>query len=168
MKTKVILIEGKQIGIVGLEEVFEEFHQAGKKPDEGLKDQLLSRLKEHNYIPSAKESAYGSALLDEYEKFLDRKERDAETERKDLGTWQGIPREEIPWYPTIQAELCDACNICLEFCSFGVYEYDERANKVRVENPFNCQVGCSMCALKCKPKAILFPPLTILETFRKR
>jgi NAD-dependent dihydropyrimidine dehydrogenase PreA subunit len=168
VKTRVILIEGKQIGIVGLEELFEEFRRAGKKPHDGLKHQLLSRLKEHNYIPAAKESTYGSAFLKEYEKFGDRKAKKAEAEKRDLGTWQGIPREEIPWYPTIQAELCDGCNICLEFCSFGVYEYDDGTNKVRVENPFNCQVGCSMCASKCKPRAILFPPLTILETFRKR
>ena len=168
MKTKVIVIEGKQIGIVGLEEVLEEFHRAGKKPEEALKGQLLSRLKALNYIPPAKESAYGSAFLEEYEKFLGQEEGGAGTEKKHLGTWRGIPREEIPWYPTIRDELCDGCNVCLEFCSFGVYEYDDKANKVRVDNPFNCEVGCSMCALKCKPKAILFPPLTILETFRKR
>lgn len=168
MKTKVILIDGKQIGIVGLEEVFAEFHLAGKKRDEGLRDQLLSRLKADNYIPAAKESAYASAFLEEYEKFLNQKETGERTEKKHLGTWQGIPREEIPWYPTIRDELCDGCNICLEFCSFRVYEYDDRTNKVRVVNPFNCEVGCSMCALKCQPKAILFPPLAILETFRKK
>ena len=168
MKTKVILVEGKQIGIVGLEEVFEEFDRAGKKPDEGLKNQLLSRLKADNYIPASKEDAYASAFLEEYERFLHQKETGARTQKKDLGTWRGIPREEIPWYPTIRDELCDGCNVCLEFCSFGVYEYDEKANKVRVANPLNCEVGCSMCALKCKPNAIAFPPLAILEMFRKR
>ena len=168
MKTKVILIEGKQIGIVGLEEVFEELRRAGKKPDEGLKDKLLNRLKAHNYIPAAKESAYGQAFLEEYERFLREKETGVRTEKEHLGTWQGIPREAIPWYPTIRDELCDGCSVCLEFCSFGVYEYDDKSNKVKVVNPLSCQVGCSMCAPKCKPNAIAFPPLTILETFRKR
>lgn len=168
MKTKLILIEGKQLGIVGLDEVFEEFSKERRRPDEGLKPGLLKRLRELNYIPASKEEVYASAFLDEYKKFCDQKDGKAEAEKKDLGTWQGIPREEIPWYPNIREDLCDGCNICVEFCSFGVYEYDEETNKVKVVNPFNCQVGCSMCALKCKPNAILFPPLTILEAFRKR
>ncbi|NIM96962.1 MAG: hypothetical protein GTO24_02400 [candidate division Zixibacteria bacterium] len=168
MKTKLVTIEGKQIGIVGLEEVLEDFSQAGRKPDEDVKHDLLKRLRELNYIPASKEEVYGSAFLDEYKKFRHRKDGKAETEKKDSGTWQGVPREEVPWYPTIREDLCDGCNICVEFCSFGVYEYDEETNKVKVVNPFNCQVGCSMCALKCQPNAILFPPLTILEAFRKR
>jgi NAD-dependent dihydropyrimidine dehydrogenase PreA subunit len=168
MKTKLVTIEGKQIGIAGLEEVLDEFLKAGGLPDEELKGQILKRLKEYNYIPSSKEEIYASVFLDEYKKFRHRKQSKTAAGLKEPGTWQGIPREEIPWYPTILEDLCDGCNICLEFCSFRVYERDEESNKVKVVNPFNCQVGCSMCALKCKPKAILFPPLTILETFRKR
>lgn len=168
MKTKLILIEGKQIGIVGLEEVLEDFSQAGRKPDEDVKHDLAKRLREFNYIPASKEEIYASAFLDEYRKLCDRKDGKVEAEKRDLGTWQGIPREEIPWYPTILEELCDGCNICLEFCSLGVYEYDDKTKNVKVVNPFNCQVGCSVCALKCKSNAILFPPLTILEAFRKR
>jgi NAD-dependent dihydropyrimidine dehydrogenase PreA subunit len=168
MKTKLIVIEGKQIGIVGLDEVSEEFFKAGRKPDERLKRQILKRLKQLNYIPSSKEEVYAPVLLDAYKKFCDRKEGKAEAKTKDPGTWRATPREEISWYPTVLEDLCDGCNVCLEFCSFGVYEYDENSNKVKVASPFNCQVGCSVCALKCKPKAIVFPPLTILEMFRKR
>lgn len=168
MKTKPVTIEGKQIGIVGLEEVFEEFSKEGRGLDQDLKRDLAGRLGELNYIPSSKEEVYASAFLDEYKKFCDRKDGKTDAEKGDLGTWQGVPREEVPWYPTIQEELCDGCNICVEFCSFGVYEYDEETNKVKVVNPFNCQVGCSICALKCKPNAIFFPPLNILEAFRKR
>jgi NAD-dependent dihydropyrimidine dehydrogenase PreA subunit len=167
MKTKLLTIEGKQIGIVGLDEVLKEFYQTGEKPNEGLKNRLLNRLKQLNYIPSAKEEAYSSVFLEEYAKFCDRQTERTEEETKDLGTWRGIPREEIPWYPTILEDLCDGCKLCVQFCSFGVYEYDEKNNKVRVTNPFNCVVGCSMCALKCKPKAIMFPPLSILETYRE-
>ena len=166
MKTKIIIVEGKQIGIVGLEDLFEKLGQAEKKPDESLKEYLLKRIKAHNYIPSGKEEAYASVFLKEYEKFCERKE--GSTEKKTTGTWQGIPREEIPWYPTIREELCDGCKVCLEFCPFAVYQSDETNNKVKVVNPFNCQVGCSICAPKCKPKAIVFPPLSILEIFRKR
>jgi ferredoxin len=27
--------------------------------------------------------------------------------------WNGIPREEVPWYPTIDPEKCTSCGICV-------------------------------------------------------
>ncbi len=168
MKTKLILIEGKQIGIVGLDEVFEELTEAGYRPNESAKQLLLAKLKALNYVPKAKEAIYASTFLNEYQNYCSLDQRQTGERKKDLGTWEGIPREEIPWYPTIREELCDGCKVCVEFCSFGVYEHDQESNKVKVVNPFNCQVGCSVCAIKCRPKAIAFPPLAILKTFRKR
>jgi len=168
MKSKLVSIEGKLIGIVGMEEIFTQLFEAGKKPNIELEGYLLDRLKEHNYIPSAKEQIYAKAFLQEYEKFCKSKSNDGQDSAKKLKSWQGIPREEIPWFPTIREELCDGCKVCLKFCSFGVYEYVEETNKVKVANPFNCEVGCSTCALKCKPEAIVFPPLEILKAFRKR
>jgi CDP-4-dehydro-6-deoxyglucose reductase len=167
VKSKLIIIEGKQIGIIGLEEVFEEFHQAKRDPNQSLKNKIMKRVKDLNYIPCNKEEAYASAILDEYRNFCDRKEGNIK-EEKDPGTWQGIPREEIPWYPTVLDDLCDGCMVCLKFCPYGVFEPDEKNEKVLVAHPLYCVVGCSMCALKCKPKAISFPPLSILETFRRR
>jgi NAD-dependent dihydropyrimidine dehydrogenase PreA subunit len=168
MKSKLISIDGKLIGIIGVDEIFTELFQAGEKPSKELENRLLEKFKEHNYIPKVKEESYAQALLEEYEEFCNRKSRGVEEKAKSWGTWQGVPREEVPWFPTIMEELCDGCKLCLNFCSFGVYEYEEKSNKVKVANPFNCQVGCSICALKCKPKAISFPPLAILESFRKR
>lgn len=168
MKSKLISIDGKPVGIIGTVEIFTRLFEAGEKPAQKLGDILLEEFNEHNYIPKAKESSYARALLVEYEKFCKQKSQGAKENTKEYGTWQGIPREEVPWFPTIMDELCDGCKICLNFCSFGVYEYDEKTNKVIVANPFNCQVGCSICALKCKPRAISFPPLVILESFRKR
>jgi len=168
MKSKLVSIEGKLIGIIGMDEVFTELFEAGKKADKDLGRYLLDRLREHNYIPSAKEQSYAQAFLLEYEKFCNSKTSSGQKSAKKLKNWQGIPREEIPWFPTIMEELCDGCKACIIFCSFGVYEYVEETNKVKVANPFNCEVGCSTCALKCKPKAIVFPSLEILESFRKR
>jgi len=168
VKTRLISIEGKQIGIFGLDKVLEELHQDGKRPDSNLVDYLLSRLRKLNYIPPAKEGAYAAAFLEEYRTYCDRKAGKIEPSEKGKGTWEGVPREEIPWFPHILDDLCDGCEACVKFCSFGVYEYDERTNKVKVANPFNCVVRCSGCAAKCEPKAIVFPPLEILETFRKR
>ncbi|MDH4221941.1 MAG: hypothetical protein OEV55_00210 [candidate division Zixibacteria bacterium] len=167
MKSKLVSIKGKLIGIVGVEEIFAELFEAGKKPDKDLENYLLDRLKEHNYIPQAAEKSYAKAFLQEYQKFCISKSPSGKKSAKKLKTWQGIPREEIPWFPTIMEELCDGCKACSTFCSFGVYEYVEETNKVKVANPFNCEVGCSTCALKCKPKAIVFPPLEILKAFRK-
>jgi NAD-dependent dihydropyrimidine dehydrogenase PreA subunit len=168
VKTRLITVEGKRIGIAGLDDIFEELHKSRRKPDKNLKDYLLGRLKELNYIPSSKEAAYAEVLLEEYQRFCDLKEGRIKERKKSLKPWRGIPREEIPWYPTILEELCDGCGICVRFCSFGVYETDEKANKVRVANPFYCEVGCSICAAKCKPKAIIFPPLSMLDMFRRR
>jgi ferredoxin len=168
MKAKLIKIEGKLIGIVGMDEIFSELFEADKKPTKELESYLLEKFKEHNYIPKVKEQSYVRAFLGEYEEFYNLKSQGVEEKTKSLGTWRGVPREEIPWYPTIMEDLCDGCKVCLFFCSFGVYEYDEKSNKVKVANPFHCEVGCSMCAVKCKPKAIVFPPLAILDSFRRR
>lgn len=168
MKSKLIIIESKQIGIAGLDEVMEELHQVGIEPEESAMTGLLEKLKQLNYIPPAKEEVYAAAFLNEYKRFSERKLGGAKKGRKSPGTWQGIPREEIPWFPNILDDLCDGCQVCLKFCAFGVYEYDEKSNKVKVVNPFNCVVGCSGCAPQCKPKAIAFPPREILDRFGKR
>jgi NAD-dependent dihydropyrimidine dehydrogenase PreA subunit len=168
VRTRLITIEGKQIGIAGLDEVMEELYQAGIKPEESATSRLFGKLRQLNYIPPGKEEVYIAAFLNEYKRFSERKQGGAREERKSLGTWQGIPREEIPWFPNILDDLCDGCQVCLKFCAFGVYEYDETANKVRVVNPLNCVVGCSGCAPQCKPKAIVFPPLEMLDRFGRR
>lgn len=80
------------------------------------------------------------------------------------GTWNGVAREEIPWYPTVDASKCSGCRTCFEFCSHGVYEWDDAANTPRVAAPFQCVVGCSTCSHQCTEGAIQFPPLSILRT----
>lgn len=76
--------------------------------------------------------------------------------------WNGIPRNEVPWYPRIDPEKCRNCGVCVEFCSHGAYERDPVSGKPVVKNPFNCVVGCSGCKPQCPVGAIEFPPLTIL------
>ena len=68
-----------------------------------------------------------------------------------------IPREQIPWFPTIEEGQCDNCGTCLAFCKHGVYGLCEVS--VRVVAPFNCVVGCSGCQPKCSNSAIRFPDL---------
>lgn len=65
-----------------------------------------------------------------------------------------IPKEEIPWFPTITSEKCTGCGTCVKFCVHDVYELSEKA---WVRNPHNCVVGCTGCRPKCPEGAISFP-----------
>jgi len=74
-----------------------------------------------------------------------------------MSEWRGIPREKIPWYPTIDASKCSGCRTCIEFCRNGVLELDEQEQKARVRSPYNCVVECSTCGRLCPSAAISFP-----------
>jgi len=70
-------------------------------------------------------------------------------------TYMGIPRKEIPWYPTINEDLCTRCNACMDFCSNDVFAQGEITTIIA--NPYNCVVGCSSCSTECTAEAISFP-----------
>ncbi|MGQ9854680.1 MAG: hypothetical protein ACUVTG_14935 [Candidatus Oleimicrobiaceae bacterium] len=36
--------------------------------------------------------------------------------------WQGVPRREVPWYPTVDYGLCLGCQSRFDFCSAGVFD----------------------------------------------
>jgi NAD-dependent dihydropyrimidine dehydrogenase PreA subunit len=79
-----------------------------------------------------------------------------------------IPREKIPWYPTVDADVCIGDRQCVEFCKNGVFEWDEDRNRPVVMNPFNCVVGCSACANICPVDAIRFPSLQEIRDVIRR
>lgn len=74
-------------------------------------------------------------------------------------------REEIAWYPTIDAELCNGCKECAEFCRpcvFALGSAEENAAvvkrpKMTVANPMNCLVLCTRCLPICPSSAITLP-----------
>lgn len=68
-----------------------------------------------------------------------------------------IPREEIPWFPTIDEGLCTNCGVCIGFCANEVYALNDM--QTRVAAPYNCIVGCSGCETLCTPGAIRFPDM---------
>lgn len=74
-----------------------------------------------------------------------------------MSEWRGIPREEIPWFPTIDAEKCIGCRECITICKNGVLAFDEEAEKSTVVNRYNCVVECRTCARLCPVEAISFP-----------
>ena len=72
-------------------------------------------------------------------------------------TWHGIPREEVPWRPSVDADACIGCQLCYVTCGRGVYEMKDG---VAVEvAPMECAVGCSTCGNICPTNAIRFPTL---------
>ena len=72
-------------------------------------------------------------------------------------TWHGIPRDEIPWLPTVDAEACIGCQLCYVTCGRGVYEMHD--NAAVAVSPMECAVGCSTCGNVCPTSAISFPTL---------
>lgn len=78
----------------------------------------------------------------------------------DKKIWHGIPRDEIPWKPTVDAEACIGCQLCYVTCGRGVYEI---ADGVAVPvAAMECVVGCSTCSNVCPTGAISFPALDIV------
>lgn len=74
-----------------------------------------------------------------------------------LRAYLGIPREMIPWAPTIDADRCIGCGDCLEFCPNDVYLLFEADQKMLVANPNNCVPMCDRCVTSCQSEAISFP-----------
>jgi len=84
-----------------------------------------------------------------------------------MGEWRGIPREEIPWYPTIDEEKCIGCRECITICKNEVLAFDESSQKSKVVNPYNCVVECRTCARLCPAEAISFPDAAEFTAFIK-
>jgi NAD-dependent dihydropyrimidine dehydrogenase PreA subunit len=79
-----------------------------------------------------------------------------------------IPRDKIPWFPTIDPDLCIGDQDCVDFCKNNVLAYNENTFKVIVANPYNCVLGCDACATICPQEAIHFPSQADLRnTLRK-
>jgi len=74
--------------------------------------------------------------------------------------WHGIPRDEIPWKPSVDAETCIGCQLCYVTCGRGVYEM--RDGVAVAVAAMECVVGCSTCGNVCPTGAISFPALDIV------
>lgn len=74
---------------------------------------------------------------------------------QDLGAFLGIPRKLIPWFPTIDHELCSDCGLCVKACKHEAYGFE--GDKVVVVNPYHCEVYCESCRFQCALGAIAFP-----------
>jgi|UniRef100_Q3ATN2 NAD-dependent dihydropyrimidine dehydrogenase PreA subunit len=79
------------------------------------------------------------------------------------------PREEIPWFPTLDLLVCNGCADCIVYCKPGVFELDEKKGvkrpKVKITNPFKCLVLCTRCVPICTSGAIKLPNPKDFEHF---
>jgi hypothetical protein len=68
-----IFPDGSQVGVNGLESIFDDAYREGKKPDISVADELVRKLSENNYIPSVTWPEYEEVVLKEYRKFIEAK-----------------------------------------------------------------------------------------------
>ena len=68
-----------------------------------------------------------------------------------------LRREKLPWFPTINYDLCAADLECLNFCPHEVFEWDEETGRPIVAHPYDCLPGCDSCRQNCTNHAISFP-----------
>jgi len=61
-----VIIEGKEVAIVGLPLIFQQFYEAGKSPTEENINELMATIKIYNPIPDAEELAYRNGIQKKY------------------------------------------------------------------------------------------------------
>ena len=118
-------------------------------------------------LPVSAKDVFAAAFVREYAAYLVKRESSEPVGQRGYGSWRGYPREAIPWFPTVNEDVCDGCGVCLRLCSTHCLAPTE-GDKVWVADPFACVIGCSSCANVCRLKAITFPPRSMLEMYRPR
>jgi len=163
---RMIYIGGAPAGLQGVEELFHDLFESGSKPsDADLGTRLLKGVRQHNFVPKPAADDYREVLTREYQKYFQSRFGGKAVVARDYGQWEGYPREHIPWFPIVSAELCDGCGKCIEVCPKEVFETDADGKAVVVE-PFLCIVGCCFCKSACEPQAIVMPQKEMLDQYR--
>jgi hypothetical protein len=67
--------DGSQIGVIGLDDIFDNAYKEGKTPETLVAEELVDRLSKNNYIASNQFLHYEAVVLKEYRKFFEEKER---------------------------------------------------------------------------------------------
>lgn len=65
---RIIMVDGDQVGIIGLDETLAQVRSLGLTDEERIKEELLERVKRQNYVPPGQEPYYREALWREYVK----------------------------------------------------------------------------------------------------
>lgn len=151
---KHLVIGGQEVGIAGFDSIIAKGLEHIEGTDKEQREVILKELKANNYVPDAVEKEYLQAVWAEFKQV--RAKRLGQLEER----FQGIPREEINWFPSVDYERCSSCGKCAEFCHRGVYTFDD---KPHVANPYRCVVSCTGCQKVCPEGAISFPTLVALR-----
>jgi len=61
-----IIISGREVQLVGLPLIFQQFYEAGKNPNEATLDELMATIRIYNPIPAGEDRAYSDALQKAY------------------------------------------------------------------------------------------------------
>ncbi len=82
--------------------------------------------------------------------------------------WHGVPAHTIKWFPTIAAERCTGCGLCVTSCTRGVLAFDYETDLAVVVTPRMCVVGCTTCACLCPEDAVNLPARSDLQQLIQR
>lgn len=82
--------------------------------------------------------------------------------------WHNVPRSEIAWAPTVVADRCIGCGLCVTSCGRNVYSFDYAKKIPVVTSPQLCMVGCTTCATTCTQDVIEFPSRGYIRQLIKR
>ena len=66
VKTKRVLIDGKETGIDHLDFIFEDVGKLHLATETAISEAIMKRVREFNYVPTKKEALYAEALLKEF------------------------------------------------------------------------------------------------------
>jgi hypothetical protein len=69
VKTRKVMIDGKETGIDHLDFIFENVQKEGIADEVALAGTILAGVREFNYVPTKKAALYAEALLKEYRKW---------------------------------------------------------------------------------------------------
>ena len=69
-----VAVDGRVVTLIALPLIFQQFHQAGKTPDDGTAHELLEVVKVYNPILQEEEEDYAKALRREYAAFSEKEE----------------------------------------------------------------------------------------------
>ena len=67
--------DGRMVGLVALNQIFEQLYAMGRAPDASVQDELVKMVAAKNYVPPKAEDVYGTGLVREYAKFCARKKK---------------------------------------------------------------------------------------------
>lgn len=65
--------DGRIVGLVALNQIFEQLYVLGRAPDASVQQELLKMVAAKNYIPPKAEAEYAVGLLREYARFCAQK-----------------------------------------------------------------------------------------------